>query len=206
MWRQTLRLVDDQHRAQSARMARLQRPSQLEQQLRLRFPLLHVEQSRNMLVKLRHGQTRVEDVSDEHRAIQTLHHPAQDRRLSRTHFAGHHHETFAAFNAIVQVGHHFRVRRSEVNEARVGSQREWQLFQTIKFSVHSLKPPVTAYPRLCIRNSKTCVSLSARASIGMLTSVAITPAASINLRRRGTARASCGVNSSGTARSTGKPV
>ena len=81
-----------------------------------------------MLVKLRHRQTRVEDVGDQHRAIQTLHHPAQDRRLAGSHFAGHHHESLAAFNAVVQVGHHFRVRRSEVDEARIGSQREWQLF------------------------------------------------------------------------------
>src|SRR5215510_2319863 len=96
-----------------------------------------------MLVKLRYRQTWIEDICDEHCAIETLHHPTQDRRLASTHFAGHHHESLAAFNAVVQVGHHFRVRRSEVNEARIGSQREWQLFQTVKFSVHSLEPPVT---------------------------------------------------------------
>src|ERR1041384_546276 len=191
-------------------MTRLQRPAQLEQQLRLRFPLLHVEQSRNVLIKLRHRQARIEDVSHEHRAIEALHHPAQDRRLAGSYFTSHHHEPLTAFNAVMQVGHHFRVRRSEVDEARVGSQREWQLFQTVKFSVHSLGPPVmtTSYERPddCISRSNTCVSLSARASIGILTSVATTPAASSNRRRRGTARASCGVNNSGTERSTGKPV
>src|ERR1044072_3256020 len=142
-------------------MTRLQRSPELKQQLRLRFPLLHVEQSRNVLVKLGNRQAWIEDVSNQPRPIQALHHPAQDRRLASSHFAGHHHESLAAFNAVVQVGHHFRVRRSEVNEARVGSQREWQLFETVKFCVHSWTSSYERPPEAVIRYSKTCVSLRA---------------------------------------------
>src|SRR5205807_6209312 len=71
-----------------------------------------------------------------HGAIEALHHPAQQRRLAGADFAGHDDQAAATLDAVVQVRHHFRVRRRKVEVARIGRQREWQLFESVKFYVH----------------------------------------------------------------------
>ena len=89
-----------------------------------------------MLVKLSDRQTRIEDVGDQNRAVETLHHPAKNRRLARANFARDRDQTLAAFDAVVKIGHHFGMRRREIDVARIGSQREWHFFQSVKFCVH----------------------------------------------------------------------
>ena len=59
-------------------------------------------------------QSRIEDVSDEHRAVQPLHHPAQDCRLSGPYFTRHHDQAFTTLDAVVEIGHHFRVQRGRI--------------------------------------------------------------------------------------------
>ena len=89
-----------------------------------------------MLIKLCDRQARVENVSNQHRAIETLHHPTQHRGFAGADFASHDDQAFAAFNSVVKVGHHFGVRRREIDVARIRCQREWQLFQSVKFGIH----------------------------------------------------------------------
>src|SRR6266851_2549159 len=124
MWRQSLSLVDNQNRTQPARVSRFKSPAQLQQKVRLRLPLLNVQQRGYMLVEFRDGQARIEDIGNQHRAVQTLHHPAQNGGLAGSYFPGHDDQPLAAFNAIVEIGHYFRMRRSEIDKARIGSQRE----------------------------------------------------------------------------------
>ena len=102
-----------------------------------------------MLVKLGDREAWIEDVSNHDSAVQPLHHPTQDGRLTGSYFTRHHHQPFATLNSVVQVGHHFRVRWREVDEAWIGSQREWQFFEPVKFCVHFrflqlVRPPASA--------------------------------------------------------------
>ena len=89
-----------------------------------------------MLVKLRNRQARIEDIGNQHCAIQSLHHPAQHRRFPRTDFAGHDDQASSAFDAVVKIGHHFGMRGREIDVARIGRQREGQFFQSVEFGVH----------------------------------------------------------------------
>ena len=117
-------------------MTRLEYLAQFKQQVGLCFPVANVEERRQVLIELSHRQSRVEKIGHHHRTIEALHHPAQHRCLAGSDLAGHHDQALAAFDAVVKIGHHFRMRRGEVNEARVGCQREWQFRQSIKFDVH----------------------------------------------------------------------
>jgi hypothetical protein len=67
-----VRLVDDEHGAQAARVSRFESFAEGEEQFRLVLPLLHVEEARDVLVKFRDGEARVEDVADEHGAVQMV--------------------------------------------------------------------------------------------------------------------------------------
>src|SRR5437879_4531881 len=118
--RQTVRFVDDQDRAQATAVTRIENLAQLQQQIGLGFPILNIEQRRQMLVELSYRQTRIEDVSDQNRTVQTLHHPAKNGRLAGADFASDCDQAFAAFDAVVKIGHHFGVRRREIDVARIG--------------------------------------------------------------------------------------
>src|SRR6185503_2139185 len=89
-----------------------------------------------MLIKFSYRKSRIENVGNHHRTIEPLHYPTQHGRLAGADFARDHDQALATFDAIVKIGHHFGMRRREVNEARVGCQREWQFFQSVKFDVH----------------------------------------------------------------------
>src|ERR1051325_10589663 len=109
-------------------MARIKRFAERRQQFRLGFPFLHIEQTGQVLVKLSYRQSWIEDVSNQHRAIESLHHPAQYCGFASTDLARYDDQSFATLDAVVQIGHHLGVRRSEVDESRIGSEREWQFF------------------------------------------------------------------------------
>jgi hypothetical protein len=101
-------------------------------------PRLHVEQAGrgDVLVELVNAHPRVEDVADEHGAVEPLHHPPQDGGLARADLAGDDDQPLPALNPVVQVRHRLRVRRREVDEARVGRQRERQFFETVEVEIH----------------------------------------------------------------------
>ena len=170
-----------------------------------------------MLIELRHRQTRVEDVRDHDRAVEPLHHPAQHRRFAGADFAGHDDQAFAALDAVVKVGHHFSVRRREIDEARIRGQREWQLVQSVKLGVHDFlrgyaRVPRASTPEACVPNyivrnlSNTCVMRKTKASIGVATNAIAIPAVIKAIRLRGIATASAGVSRTGIEASTGSPV
>src|SRR5205085_7841084 len=97
-----MRLVNDEHGAQATRVSFFERAAQLEQQFRLVLPSFDAEQPRDVLIKLRHAQAWVDDVTDEYRAFEPLHHPTQDGGLPRADFARHHDEALAALDPIMQ--------------------------------------------------------------------------------------------------------
>jgi hypothetical protein len=127
-----MRLINDQHRTQAPRVARLQRPAERKQQLRFVLPVLDFKQRRDVLVELRDRQARVEDVGDQHHPVKPPHHPAQHGRLAGPNLAGDDDQPLAALDPEPQIGHRLGVRRRKVDEARVGRQRERQLLQSIE--------------------------------------------------------------------------
>ena len=79
-----------------------------------------------MLIELGHRQARIEDVGHQDRAVQPLHHPAQDGGLAGADFAAHNDQALATLNAVVQVRHHLGMRRRKVDKARIRRQGERQ--------------------------------------------------------------------------------
>src|SRR5437667_3207954 len=209
-------LVDDQNSSQPPAVSCFENSAKLDQKIRLVFPVANVEQRSQVLIEFWHRETGIEDVSNQHRAIEPLHHPPQHRRLSGADFTRHDDQPFTAFNAVVKVGHHFGMRRREVDVARIRCQREWQFFQPVEFKIHIPSPGAQAssllflsrskrVPRRYSRNfSTTCVSLRTKASVGTLKRVKARPAAMTIFCRRDIACASATVNSSGIEARTGK--
>ena len=114
------------------------KPRRGAEQFRLALPARHVQKLRrgDVLVELRDGHPRVEEVGDEHGAVEPVHHPAQDGRLPRPDLARDDDEALAALDAVVQVRHRLRVRGREVDEPRVGREREREFFQSVEIKVH----------------------------------------------------------------------
>src|SRR5438132_144827 len=91
----------------SATVTGFQHLAQGHQQLGFCLPFLDIQQSREVLVKLRDRQAGIEDVGDQHSSIQTLHHPTQNCGLPGAYFPGYYDQALTTFDAIVKVGHHF---------------------------------------------------------------------------------------------------
>src|ERR1700740_3436683 len=196
-----MRFVDDQNRPQAATVTRIEHLAEFKQQVRFRFPVANVEERRQVLIELSNRKARVENVGDYNQTIEPLHHPTQHRRFAGADFAGDDDQALAAFDAIVKIGHYFRVRRREVDEARVWCQPERQFFESKKFGVHNYPPgyaglgPADLHAGRVrthyVRNlSNRCVTLSMNARAGTDTIATAIDAAIANVRRRGIASAS----------------
>ena len=71
-----MRFVDNQDGSQTSTVARIQNLAEFDQEIGFRFPVPNVEERGEVLIELRYRQARIEDVGHQHRAIQSLYHPA----------------------------------------------------------------------------------------------------------------------------------